>query len=1468
MDSALVTACSRIDDSFGPSANECRGGFDFTLLFEETFLSIIPIALLLVLGSLRIIYSLKSHPKVIYTSLLPIKLVSLAAFAAIQIVLLAFWARPSAAKTRASIPNAVLTVLGSFVLCILSYVEHNRNVQPSFLTNVFLFFTLLFDVARARTLWLHRYNGNAIAVAFTVSVAVKTVLLVLESMEKRRFLRPDYATYPLEATSGIFNRSFFWWVNSLLRRGFSKLLLIDDLYVLDKHLRSDRLRDLLWSAYVRAIVPRLCLIAFNFCQPFLIQRAIGLADEPITSETTNFGYGMIGAYVLVYVGISVSTGQYQQLTYRAITMARGALVSMLYGKTTELGSTAVDASASLTLMNADIERIYTGWQTMHEIWANCIEIGIAMYLLERQLGIACTIPIGVALVSLLGSLGATSLVIARQALWLQAIERRIGATSTMLAAMKGVKMCGLTDSLLQNLHQLRVDEMRIAKKFRALLIWNLAFAWFAPVIAPVLTFAAFSSLAKQAGNRTTLDASRVFTSLSLFALLQQPLGSLVMSSASFMGAVGSFRRIQSFLDADAHEDFRKGPLSATSSESCLSLEKRSPAKSASTLCDTESEEADVIAAIRAIYPEPPSAEAFEVCDGSFGWDKEKEPILRGINLTIPPGRLTIIIGPVGCGKSTLLKSLLGEVPVAKGAVTVPDFSIAYCDQAPWHMNGTIRESVVGFSQFNQQWYDSVIGACALDVDLSRMPYGDQTMIGTRGIVLSGGQGQRVALARTIYARKNIAILDDIFSGLDRDTENHVFHNLFGRNGLFRRYRTTVVMASSAVKRIPFADHIVALDSAGEIAEQGTFEELNATGGYVSKFNLPKPDWKSSPKQSQGVIQYYGNSTRKAEMSKQALEAEASRQTGDVSMYIYYAKSVGWLPVLIFAVAIVGFVFCYSFPNIWVKWWATSNAKTPNARLGYYLGVYVVLGVLSLLCLMFGAWQMLLIMIPKSGEHFHFKLLNIVLSAPMSFFATTDIGITLNRFSQDLQLIDMELPLATINTFATFVLCIAQMALISVASVYAAIAFPLFLVLVYLIQKFYLRTSRQLRFLDIEAKSPLYSQFFECLNGITTIRAFGWQRQLQEKNLRLLDRSQRPFYLLWSVQRWLTVVLDLVVAAIAVMLIVLVVTLRGKISAGYVGVAMLNVILFSQSIKMLVTFWTTLETQIGAVARIKVFAENAVPEDLPEEKNISPQDWPLQGSINFNNVSAAYRENESVIKDISLCIKAGEKIGICGRTGSGKSSLIQSLFRMIEITDGLIIVDGLDISKIRRQEIRSRLIGVPQDPYFLCGSVRLNADPTNVSSDIGIVDALKKVQLWTVVKEKGGLDADMESLFLSHGQKQLFCLARAMVRPSKILVLDEATSSIDAKTDALMQRVIREKFSTHTIIAVAHKLETIVDFDRIVVLDGGEVVEVGEPYDLLAKPESAFSKLYYSSEGGKDDEDDGMIGESNDGGEAE
>ncbi|KAH7407958.1 ABC multidrug transporter [Cadophora sp. MPI-SDFR-AT-0126] len=1468
MASELSVLCESRDGTFGPHAGECRGGFDFTLMFEEIVLTIFPLAFILICAPFRTFFLLKKRTKVNRR-----REASYAAYEVISLCLIVNWAAPGATKTRASIPTAVLTLITFLILPILSYAEHTKSVRPSLLLNTYFLLSILFDVARTRTLWLRSQDKNASN--FTAALALKVVILILEGVGKRRILKLEYQWYPTEATSGIYNTTLFWWLNELLRQGSRQTLSLEDLFVLDKHLISKQLQSLLegtWMTGVRdphtlfwttsralkwpllsAVIPRLGLTAFNFCQPFLLQRAIRLSQQPVTAASTNIGYGLIGAYFLVYTGIAVTTGQFQHLTYRVITMIRGGLISLLYGKATELSITAADPSSSMILMSADIERITTGWQTVHELWANVIEVGLAIYLLERQLGAACAVPIAVAIVSMAGSLVATSLVMSRQAMWLEAIERRIAAATEMLGSMKGVKMCGLTDVLSNSLQDLRRDELRISKRFRKLLIWNMGFTYITPICAPILTFTVYSVIARNKENGATLDTAKIFTSLSLFTLLSDPLQSLIMSMATFAGSIGSFQRIQDFLSVPGRVDKRKldsyfnSPRQSDASTEIIAaipdmvddIENEKP------MCQTPTDDVRLS-----------SGDGILVVDAAFGWQTDKPAILKDITFRIPQESMSLIMGPVGCGKSTLLKGILGEVTTLTGSVYISSSDVAFCDQTPWHMNGTIQQSILGVSKMEEIWYSTVTQACALDEDFSQLSRGDQTLIGSKGISLSGGQSQRIALARAIYARKSIVVLDDVFGGLDVDTENRVFHNLFGRSGILRKHNTTTMITSSSAKRLPYSDHIIILSSGGQVAEQGNFKELSVSGGYVSSFELPPPDWNyEPPRLVKGILKKQLTESPLPSSQLQSSPEKSNRQTGDVAVYLYYVKAVGWIPTLIFIIAISAFVFCMSFPTIWIKWWAASNVEAPNQNLGYYLGIYALLGVLALLFLVGSCWQLVITMVPRSGESFHKMLLETVLSAPMSFFNSTDTGITVNRFSQDLMLIDMELPLTALNTVATFILCIAQMVLIGVASTYSAISFPIVLVALYFIQKFYLRTSRQLRLLDLEAKSPLYSQFMECLSGLATVRAFGWQHALEEKHRALLDQSQKPFYLLFAIQRWLTLVLDLVVAAIAVVLITLVVKLRGIMDPGFVGVALLNVILFSQSIKMLLTFWTNLETHIGSVSRVKSFTRDTEKENLPNERALPPPDWPASGTIEFKNVSAGYKTGEPVLKHITLSIECGEKIGVCGRTGSGKTSFVLSIFRMIEMSGGSITIDDLDISTLPRQEVRSKIIGVPQDAYLLIGSVRLNADPHSLATDTAIVDALKTVQLWEKVKDMGGLDTDIEKVHLSHGQKQLFCLARAMLRKSTILILDEATSSVDSKTDELMQRIIRERFSSHTIIAVAHKLDTILDFDKVLLLDEGELVEYDSPYELLSDESSAFHKLYYSSHAEEEELDD-------------
>lgn len=363
----------------------------------------------------------------------------------------------------------------------------------------------------------------------------------------------------------------------------------------------------------------------------------------------------------------------------------------------------------------------------------------------------------------------------------------------------------------------------------------------------------------------------------------------------------------------------------------------------------------------------------------------------------------------------------------------------------------------------------------------------------------------------------------------------------------------------------------------------------------------------------------------------------------------------------------------------------------------------------------------------------------------------------------------------------------------------------------------------------------------------TIRAFGWSRAFIEKNHKLLDASQKPFYLLYCIQRWLGLVLDVTVAVLAVILMIMVVKLRTSVNAGYVALALLNVTGFSQNLSWLVQMWTALETSIGAISRLKNFAAETPVENLAGEDNDISVTWPEHGKIEFRNLEASYvPDGDLVLRGINIIIQPGEKIGICGRTGSGKSSLISALFRMLEITaSSSIIVDGIDITTIPRQVVRWNLNAIPQDPFFMKGSIRFNASSGNTThSDAVIILALQKVHLWEIVEAKGGLDADLHAQFFSHGQRQLFCLARVILRKSKIVILDEISSSVDIASDELMQCVVREEFADATVIAVAHRLDTILDFDRIALLRDGKLVEMDTPSELLGR-DSAFKELYYS-----------------------
>ncbi|KAK2669796.1 AAA ATPase domain [Fusarium oxysporum f. sp. vasinfectum] len=464
-------------------------------------------------------------------------------------------------------------------------------------------------------------------------------------------------------------------------------------------------------------------------------------------------------------------------------------------------------------------------------------------------------------------------------------------------------------------------------------------------------------------------------------------------------------------------------------------------------------------------------------------------------------------------------------------------------------------------------------------------------------------------------------------------------------------------------------------------------------------------------------------------------------------------------------------------------------------------------------------------------------------APLSFFSATDIGVLMNHFSEDMQLFDMTLPLAALNTTAFAAISIVQLVVICISGHWFAATIPACILAIYLIQRFYLRVSRQVRVLDIELRAPLYRQFLESVRGLVTIRCLRWQESFTIKHNVLLDDSQRAVYMLFCIQRWLSLVLDLLVAGMAILLAVFAVILTKSMSAGAVGLAISNITTFNSNLAFVVQAWTKLEISLGALVRTRAFMRETPIEEGTGDKITLPPNWPYKGEIRIEDLVASYSPSSPIsLKKISLAIEPGHKVGICGRTGSGKSSLTFSLYRGMHIHSGRILVDGIDLATVPPEEIRMRLSTITQNPLLIKGSARFNLDFPGTQTDMELLAVCRRVGLYDYLLANGGLDVEMSSLTLSPGQAQLFSLARALLQPKQILILDEVTSNVDHETDLRMREIIEQEFRGCTIIAIAHRLDFIADYHRIAVLDDGELTEWGSPQDLLTNG-SHFASLH-------------------------
>lgn len=650
---------------------------------------------------------------------------------------------------------------------------------------------------------------------------------------------------------------------------------------------------------LHSMLPRLILTFFRFMQPLLINSVTTLVSNPDTPSATDRGWGLTAATGLVYIGLALMTAAYNHKTNRMTTMIRGALVSAIYAQTLDLSITNLDESAAVTLMSSDVEGICHFLVAIHDLWASPIELGLAIWLLQRETGLALLGPLLVTAIALSGPSFIGKHMGSAQMSWMQKIQVRIDATAKTLQQMKGVKMLGLGPKMSNIIHKLRSDEITTSLKMRRLFTVNIAFGNMSDILAPGAALTVY--VIASAVNGQMLDVVTAYTTLSLIALLVGPIRALVFTTPQALAALGCFDRIEAFLSQPTKQDHRMLlPTSSDVSSSSIKPETMIPLNNSDIELET----------FRSPKSDSFQPATIRVSNLTLAWSDESTPVINDFSFEFRTTELTMIVGPVGCGKSSLLRGLLGETLSFKGNVYMHRSNAAFVDQTPWIQNKTIRDNIIGVSLFEPQWYARVVNACALEADFDFLPEGDRTKVGSSGAALSGGQKLRVALARAVYSRQQILILDDVFSGLDATSEDRIFSRLLGRNGLLRGLGTTVILVTHAAHRLSYADQIIVLDARGALSEHGKLTDLIARDGYVARLAARHTT------EVEDAIEVLPNPVIAENKDTDRLNSEADlkRSTGDWAVYNYYFYSFGHKHVIMWMGLMIFYSFLCRFPG--------------------------------------------------------------------------------------------------------------------------------------------------------------------------------------------------------------------------------------------------------------------------------------------------------------------------------------------------------------------------------------------------------------------------------------------------------------------------------------------------------------------------------------------------------------------------
>ncbi|XP_046783234.1 multidrug resistance-associated protein 1 isoform X1 [Gallus gallus] len=1143
--------------------------------------------------------------------------------------------------------------------------------------------------------------------------------------------------------------------------------------------------------------------------------------------------------------------QYFHICFVTGMRLKTAIVGVIYRKALVITNSARKTSTVgeiVNLMSVDAQRFMDLATYINMIWSAPLQVILALYLLWRNLG--PSVLAGVAVMILLVPINAVMAMKTKtyQVAQMKSKDNRIKLMNEILNGIKVLKLYAWELAFREKVLEIRQKELKVLKKSAYLAAMG-TFTWVcAPFLVALSTFAVYVKVNKN----NILDAQKAFVSLALFNILRFPLNILPMVISSIVEASVSLKRLRVFL---SHEELDpdsiiRGPI--TNAEGSIVVK-----------------------------------------NATFSWSKTDPPSLNSINFTVPEGSLIAVVGQVGCGKSSLLSALLGEMDKKEGYVVVKG-SIAYVPQQAWIQNATLEDNIIFGREMNESRYKRVIEACALLPDLEILPMGDRTEIGEKGVNLSGGQKQRVSLARAVYCNADTYLFDDPLSAVDAHVGKHIFEKVIGPKGILKN--KTRVLVTHAVNYLPQMDTILVMTD-GEISEMGSYQELLKQDGAFAEFlrtyanaeqsmessdsdsslekmiqpletDASSPSGKEGKPVENGVLvndapgklmhrQLSNSSTYSRETGKsqhQSSTAELQKplaeknswklteadtaKTGRVKATVYweYMKAIGlyisFLSVFLFMCNHIASLAS----NYWLSLWTddpvvNGTQQYTNVRLGVYGALGISQGIA-----VFGYSMAVSIGGIFASRHLHLDLLHNVLRSPMSFFERTPSGNLVNRFSKEIDTIDSTIPpiikMFMGSTFNVIGACI----IILLATPIAAVVIPPLGLVYLLVQRFYVATSRQLKRLESVSRSPVYSHFNETLLGVSVIRAFEEQKRFIKQNDMKVDENQKAYYPSIVANRWLAVRLEFVGNCIVLFAALFAVIARNKLSPGLIGLSVSYSLQITAYLNWLVRMTSDLETNIVAVERVKEYAEMEKEAEWSIDETAPASTWPQEGKVEFRGFGLRYREDlDLVLKNINITINGGEKVGIVGRTGAGKSSLTLGLFRINEAAEGEIIIDGINIAKIGLHDLRFKITIIPQDPILFSGSLRMNLDPFDQHSDEDIWRSLELAHLKNFVSslpDKLNHECSEGGENLSVGQRQLVCLARALLRKSKILVLDEATAAVDLETDNLIQSTIKSQFEECTVLTIAHRLNTIMDYTRVLVLDRGEVVECDSPDNLL------------------------------------